>query len=222
MRVGPTNKEVAKVLGLSEQDFSNRKQRGTLLGVVAQWAIERGESLDWLLMGKEPERHSPTPPRLEIQTVPRFKRFAKTFAFEQYIPVRLLKDSVAAGAPAEIRDEDQEGWALIYASREWLPNDPENYTCVHVRGLSMHPILQDGDIVAIDHAEKNPKRLDGKMVAFQVNGGVTIKWLKFKPESETVLGVPENKDELDHVVVLRGEEIDTGIVGKVAWWWAKR
>jgi len=52
--------------------------------------------------------------------------------------------------------------------------------------------------------------------------GVTIKWLKYLPEREMVVGMPENKDELDHVVTLQGEEVDNGIVGKVAWWWAKR
>ena len=128
----------------------------------------------------------------------------------------------AAGAPAEVNDNDQEGWALIYASRDWMPNDPESYTCIHVRGKSMYPILSDGDIVAIDHAERDPRKLDGKMTAFRVNGGVTIKWLKFLPEKKTVIGIPENKDEIDHAVSLYGEEINDGIIGLVRWWWAKR
>jgi len=49
-----------------------------------------------------------------------------------------------------------------------------------------------------------------------------IKWLRYMPERQTVVRAPANRDRLDHVVTLQGEEIDTGIVGKVAWWWAKR
>lgn len=164
----------------------------------------------------------PPCPSIVVEQVPRFRTFAHEFSFDHYIPIRLLGGEAAAGAPSEVREDDVEGWVLIYASREWMPGDPENYTAVHVRGLSMWPILGDGDIVAIDHSQRDPQRLDKKMVVFRSNGGVTIKWLRYLPEKGVVMGVPENKDELDAVVVLRGEEINTGIVGRVAWWWAKR
>lgn len=36
------------------------------------------------------------------------------------------------------------------------------------------------------------------------------------------MGILENKDKVDNVIALYGEEIDTGIVGKVAWWWLNR
>jgi len=162
------------------------------------------------------------PPALKIQEVPRFKKFAESFSKDSYIPIRLMRDPVAGGHPLEVSEQDSEGWVLIYASKNWIPNDPEYYTCAHVQGRSMWPILGDGDIVAIDHMEKDPKRLDKSMVAFRVDGGVTIKWLKFFPEKSLVVGVPENKDEFDTVISLRGEEIDNGIVGRIAWWWAKR
>ena len=146
----------------------------------------------------------------------------------QYVPVRLLKDAAAAGPPAEINESDVEGWALIFADRAWMPHNPQDYTCVHVRGNSMYPVLADGDLAAIDHAEKPREEkdlinLNGKMVAFRVNGGVTIKWLKYIPDQMTVVGIPENKDELDHVVVLRKNDIYDGIVGLVRWWcWSER
>ncbi len=162
------------------------------------------------------------PPDLTVQSVPRFQTFSESFARQQYIPIRLLGGAAAAGPPSEVQESEIDSWVLIYASREWMPHDPENYTCVKVAGQSMHPILNDGDIVAIDHAERNPVDLDKKMAVFRVDGGVTIKWLRHLPDKGLVVGVPENKDELDNVVTLKGEEIDEGIVGRVAWWWAKR
>lgn len=178
-----------------------------------------GVDIDTLL---EAGQRKYTPPILEIQKTERSKKFAKDYAFDSYIPIPLLDGGVAAGPPSEVRERDILSWVLIYASKEWMPHDPEEYTCVYVRGLSMYPILADGDIVAIDHAEKDPKALDGKMTAFRVDGGVTIKWLKYDEKRRVVIGVPENHEYLDHIVTLKGEEIDEGIVGKVAWWWAKR
>lgn len=221
--IGITQVDAAERLGL-KQPYLNRYEAGVVeppLGAVIRLAKIYSVSIDWLLTGKKPAPRDYTPPELVIQSVPRFRRFADEFAFDQYIPVRLLRDAVAAGAPAEVNEEDVDGWALIYASRDWMPNDPENYTCVRVRGLSMSPILKNGDIVAIDHSQKSPDLLDGKIVAFRVDEGVTIKWLKYKPEKEMVLGLPENHAEVDHLVLLKGEEIDTGIVGRVVWWWSK-
>ena len=228
---------------LREKTGLNKKEFGQLIGIQQYYSKLTGETpqiksprvdtllriseqfnvtVDWLLTGKEEKPQPFQYPEIAVQSVPRFKRYAAEFTGESYIPVRLLKDAAAAGPPSVIDENDIAGWALIYATREWMPNDPENYTCVYIRGQSMYPILSDGDIVAIDHAERNPFNLNGKMVAFRVEGGVTIKWLNFKVDEEVVVGIPENKEDLDHVVVLRGEQIDEGIVGQVRWWWSKR
>lgn len=197
------------------------------LGIEAPEILEMGRKM---LLGQDPAKpfEPIEPPPLEVKTANGFKGHVNgAISSGTYVPVRLLKDSVAGGAPAEIREDDIEGWALIYADREWMPNAPDHYTCAHIRGESMYPVLSDGDIVAIDHATKpntieDLEHLDGEMCAFRVNGGVTVKWLKWMPEKETVLGLPENKDEIDHLVMLKGEEINGSIVGKIAWWWAKR
>ena len=221
----PTQKALAEALKVSGNAITNYVTKGRVpeWDVLARMASLFGVTIDYLVTGKEPVPRGYNPPPLQVETVKKYSRRVHD-AIEQgmYIPVRLLKDSVAAGAPAMVDENHVEGWALIYADRQWMPNDPEKYTCVKVKGRSMYPVLDDGDIVAIDHAEKNPKYLDGKMVAFRVNGGVTIKWLKYRPKEKTVVGVPENHEELDHVVILVGPEIDEGIVGLVRWWWAKR
>jgi transcriptional regulator with XRE-family HTH domain len=220
-----TQREAALNIGISQQNLS-RYEAGSIeppAGVLLVLSNTYNVSIDYLIKGKDPAPRGYNPPSLQVETVKKYSRRV-TNAIEQglYVPVRLLKDSVAAGEPAAVDENHVEGWALIYADRQWMPNDPESYTCVKVKGRSMYPVLDNGDIVAIDHAERDPKYLDGKMVAFRVNGGVTIKWLKYKPKEKTVVGVPENHEELDHVVILVGPEIDEGIVGLVRWWWAKR
>ena len=46
------NKEIAELLNLSEQDFSNRKKRGTLIEPIVKWGVNENVNLNWLLTGK--------------------------------------------------------------------------------------------------------------------------------------------------------------------------
>ncbi len=46
------DKFVAEIVGLSPQDFSNRKKRGTLLPVIFEWASSETLDLNWLIKGE--------------------------------------------------------------------------------------------------------------------------------------------------------------------------
>lgn len=46
------DKEIAPLLGLSPQDFSNRKKRDTLRAPIVEWAAKEGISVSWLLTGQ--------------------------------------------------------------------------------------------------------------------------------------------------------------------------
>jgi transcriptional regulator with XRE-family HTH domain len=190
-------------------------------GRVLWFADFFGKSMDWFF-GRE--RDAIRPPDLTIEKVPRLKTYGKfdRLALRNYLPIPLLKDSIAAGLPQEVDEDAVEGWVLIYASRDWMPHDAENYTCAHVDGDSMAPILQTGDIVAIDHSDREPANLHNKMVAFRTNGKVTVKWLRFLPDNKMIIGEPENQFMKDTTLYLRADEGYEQIVGRVAWWWAKR
>lgn len=217
-----TLKKAAETPGIEGPD------RQLPLKAILNWAIENKVPVDWLLTGEEPPRQIAEAPDIVFLAQEEGGQIRPRTDMEgNYIAVPLLTDSVAAGAPAEVNETDVESWAIIYKDKAWLPHAPENYTCVRVRGKSMYPVLDDGDIVAIDHAvrpstKEELRGLCGKMAAFRVDDGVTIKWLKFDFKSGTVVGVPENDAEMDHLVVLKGEEINEGIVGIVRWWWSKR
>jgi len=158
----------------------------------------------------------PPSPEIKVVEVPGFAR--KHVAPDDYLPLPLLKDEIAAGPPREIRDEDvEESPALIYAS--WCP-DPEDMVCVRVRGDSMEPTLHDGDIVAVNHAARDPRRLKGKVVALRWEGGATVKRL-IKVKTGEYCGRPDNpaSDEYVHVFP---EELDRVLIGKVEWWWGRQ
>jgi len=214
-----SDQQMAEILGTSKQSYANWKTRGAVpWPKLYFFATKNNLSLDWLINGKEEQ---PSEINLSVQETPRFRTMHKDAAYDNYIPVPLLKDAAAAGQPAEINERDLDGYCLIYADKDWMRGDPEKYTCVRIRGQSMSPILEHGDIVAIDHNQRDPRRLDGHMAAFRKNGGVTVKWLKIVDGG--IVGVPQNvAEKLDTVIKITADEAEEAIIGRIAWWWAKR
>ncbi len=147
-----------------------------------------------------------------VTTADTEERFRALEGLDHYVPVPVLSDAAAAGAPAAISDDDVDGYALIQYA--WCPN-PENFTCVRVRGDSMTPILHDGALVAVDHSQRDPRRLRNKMVAARVEDGVTIKWLENTPAGGLRL-TAENKD---YPAIDLPRTPENPVIGLVAWWW---
>ena len=47
------DKEIARLLGISAPDFSNRKRRRSLSAVATEWALENGHDVAWLIYGQK-------------------------------------------------------------------------------------------------------------------------------------------------------------------------
>src|SRR6266567_106451 len=52
---------------------------------------------------------------------------------------------------------------MIAAPASWCPN-PATTSCLRVKGLSMSPLIHDGDILAVDYTVTSHEELDGKIV----------------------------------------------------------
>ena len=86
----------------------------------------------------------------------------------------------------------------------------------------MRPTLRDGDIVAIDLADNDARRLSNKVVALRIDGGTTVKRLRFSKVLGLYLGQPDNPDN-DDQVQFPPERAGEVLLGKVAWaWWRQR
>lgn len=70
-------------------------------------------------------------------------------ATEEIVPVPILEGAVAAGAPAEVFDNEVADWAFCY--KPHLAH-PQRTSCVRVTGDSMGDVAPDGALVGIDHA----------------------------------------------------------------------
>lgn len=212
-----TLKEMGRMIGYSHVQISNIER-----GIVEPSrdfikAIEKVYALSWdTLYGQEKPKEFIA--RIEITNKDKNMIEATEGQNwpERFVPIPIAKDPISGGNPIEVR-EDPEGVAIIY--RDWVRN-PENFVAVWMRGISMEKTIPDGSLVGIDHAQKNIHELDGKMVAIRKNRDSTIKRLKIISK-DLVLGLPDNPDSKD-IMILAGEEIDTAIIGKVAWWWGRQ
>jgi SOS-response transcriptional repressor LexA len=102
---------------------------------------------------------------------------------------------------------------MIAAPNEWCPN-PASTNCLRVRGHSMSPLINDGDIVAVDCAQTNPELLNGKIVVtWQKQRGLVVS--RFQCVQGLQLLECENRE---YEPVVLGNNRNWRIIGRVLWW----
>ena len=102
---------------------------------------------------------------------------------------------------------------MIAGPAFWCPN-PAQTNCLRVKGTSMTPLINDGDIVVVDGAQTNPDDLSGKIVvAWHREKGLSLA--RFLSADGIHLLESENR-EYSPVNVEKDRKWQ--IVGKVLWW----
>ena len=102
---------------------------------------------------------------------------------------------------------------MIAAPAFWCPN-PVQTNCLRVKGTSMSPLINDGDIVAVDGSQTNPDDLNSKIiVAWHRENGLSLA--RFIAADGVHLLQSENH-EYNPVTVEKDRKWQ--IVGKVLWW----
>jgi SOS-response transcriptional repressor LexA len=95
----------------------------------------------------------------------------------------------------------------------WCPN-PVQTNCLRVKGTSMSPLINDGDIVVLDASQTNPEELNRKIVvAWHRENGLALA--RFISADGVHLLESENRDYAP-VTVERDRKWQ--IMGKVLWW----
>src|SRR5271154_4286718 len=126
--------------------------------------------------------------------------------------------SVHAGSHGEkgdqVLDLDQaEVSEMIAAPALWCPN-PAQTNCLHVRGSSMSPMIDDGDIVVVDCSALDVNGLNGKIiVAWNRKTGLTLS--RFLVMKGVQVLESENRD---YKPISMGRDRNWRIIGKVLWW----
>jgi len=229
-------KRLRKSLGLTQHTLA--RKLGVLPWAVASWEQGRwepkGENCAQLarlaspeearyflaklgldretVLAKFPEA-SVQPPEIRIYTTEQWKPGTQDrLRFQVQIPV--LRDAAAAGSPREINERDID--SFIAVPSKFVPKGTGVYSGIYIRGDSMEPVLRDRFIVVVDHTQRDPGRLRGRMVAALVQEGVLVKWLARESRRDRIVLRSENKAYDD--LVLDSPETNP-IIGDVVFWW---
>lgn len=102
---------------------------------------------------------------------------------------------------------------MIAAPAAWCPH-PSSTSCLRVKGMSMSPLIHDGDILAVDYSIVSHAELDGKIVvAWNKDRGLCVS--RFRRYRGVEVLEAENREYED---VTLGSNRDWKIVGKILWW----
>ena len=102
---------------------------------------------------------------------------------------------------------------MIAAPAAWCPH-PSSTSCLRVKGMSMSPLIHDGDILAVDYSEVSHADLDGKIVvAWHKDRGLCVS--RFRRYRGVEVLEAENRD---YENVTLGSDRNWRIVGKILWW----
>lgn len=102
---------------------------------------------------------------------------------------------------------------VIAAPATWCPH-PAHTNCLRVKGTSMSPFINSGDIVAVDAAQTNPKELSGKIVVSR-HSKIGLVVARFIATDGVHLLESENHDMAPVPVDM---DRKWQIVGRVLWW----
>lgn len=138
----------------------------------------------------------------------------KTKAKLVAIPVLAVHAGTHGAKGDQVLDLDRAEVAeMIAAPALWCPN-PAATNCLRVRGSSMSPMIDDGDIVVVDCMQNEATGLNGKIiVAWHRKTGLTLS--RFLTMKGVQLLESENRD---YKPISMGRDRNWRIVGKVLWW----
>lgn len=129
-----------------------------------------------------------------------------------WVPVMASRG--AGRYPVDMNDPDIE--AFLACPLRYAPHGPGHYTAIRIRGDSMKPLLQEEDIVCIEHVEAPISRLRNKLVAALVDGTVLVKYMDHRSSGREIILRSENKN---YGPLRFRRSASSRIIGRVTWRW---
>jgi SOS-response transcriptional repressor LexA len=133
------------------------------------------------------------------------------------VPLLDIQAGTLGQAGAPFSDFDSAATEEMMATPAfWCPN-PVQTNCLRVKGTSMSPVINDGDVVAVDASQTDPAELNRKIVvAWHRQNGLSVA--RFIVADGVHLLESENRD---YGPVPVEKDRKWQIVGKVLWWFRK-
>jgi SOS-response transcriptional repressor LexA len=229
--------ELARRLGLPARTWYNYETGVTVPAeVLLGFMEETGANSSWLLTGTGPKYRQNvedhilselSPEQLIRRGLEKLEQRPNELvlvapdnlpgeASSDFVAVGLVPLS-ALGEPA-IPAHQVQGHILAY--RQWIPH-PRETVAVRLEDDAMHPILPEGSVAAVDRAVRDPRLLQGRLVAARPEGVPVIRWLELSGKH---LIFRTNGPAADFPIIpveWNGRDPKDLIIGQVVWSWSK-
>lgn len=221
---GLSQSEVERKTGIKREYLSkieNSELKNPTYGTIKKICKGIDVSIAELLDPEEFKKPRPEPVISVISAnVRRDKMLQNQIDVGEFICIPIIDGEIAAGNPNTINDKDIHDYALVHSHCVKHTTDYDRYRCIWVKqgSRSMSPVIEPGSLVCIDAQQRDPKMLDGKIVAMKDDDGYcSIKRLKI--EKNFLIGIPENIKEYNPIVFSMSKS--NPIIGKVVWFWTQ-
>lgn len=200
-----SDRELSVHFGYSPTAMTGKRNRGSVpYDECVQLALDRGISLDWLILGKG----EPPAELTELASpVAGASQTALSGEDAEFVSVPLYDIQAAAGNGRLFEQERIKYY--VHFRRDWLAREglyPKDLACAEVHGDSMEPTLRDSDTVLINRARRSA---DGVFV-LRMGEALRIKRLQWRADrslrisSDNEIYAPEllHPDQLSQVEIL--------------------
>ena len=213
-----TDAAFAAAIGISHQAVYSAKKKGV---IPPSWIVEVarkfGASADWLLSGNGPvmmAERTEEPSRHAVMTRSSSGIESVITADAEIVMVPMVEAKLSAGFGSFETDTNAERkYAFRYDFLKRKGN-MSRMVLMRVAGDSMHPTIEDGDVVLIDQSQNQP--IPGKIYAVGVEDMVYLKVIDAMPGKLVLKSVNSDYEVLE-VDTREDMESQVRIIGRAVW-----
>lgn len=208
---------VAEFLGVALstlQAWENEEREPTASHVIKLAEI-LNTSVEWLITGYSDAQVSITAPTVvETGTAIDVKGNAVDLSEFVFVP----RYNVAAAAGYGLLNDDESPMFTVSFRRYWVVNhlkvEPSQLSVISVSGDSMEGVLNDKDIILVNHGDRDPRE---GIYVLRIDGQLLVKRVQRLPGSQLRVS-STNTAYQPFTINLSDVPADFDIVGKVVWY----
>lgn len=173
-----------------------------------------GISIEWLAKGEEPQKEKNSTTMQILNTAKDVK--GNDVDLKEFIFVPRYNVQAAAGFGSW--NDDESPMFSVSFRRYWVTHhlraDPKMLSVISVRGDSMEGVLNDKDIILINHGDKDPQE---GIYVLRIDGQLIVKRVQRLPGTELYI-TSANPAYKPYTINLSNIPDDFEVVGKVVWY----
>ena len=153
-----SDRELARYFEMGDTTITSKRQRGSVpYDEAVQIALTKGISLDWLILGKGEPPAQVAPGSLPVPQVAEAPMAYSHLPESEIVEIPLYDIEAAAGH-GRVFDEEKIISHIPYRADELVREGliAEQLVALRVKGDSMVPTLDDGDLVVVNRANRQP------------------------------------------------------------------